>query len=53
MVINILLQVFLEYVDAEGVVKAQAGLKGRKFCGNQVFAVFYPENKFQQQDYDG
>lgn len=51
--IKVLLKVFLEYVDAEGAAKARAGLNGRKFGGNQVVAVFYPENKFQQQEYDG
>ncbi|WOH10319.1 hypothetical protein DCAR_0729786 [Daucus carota subsp. sativus] len=46
-------KVFLDYVDAEGASKARAGLNGRKFGGNQVVAVFYPENKFHQQEYDG
>ncbi|XP_026400592.1 splicing factor U2af large subunit B-like isoform X3 [Papaver somniferum] len=35
-----------------GVGKAQAGLNGRKFGGNQVVAVYYPENKFSQGEYD-
>jgi len=47
------LQVFLEYVDVDGATKARAGLNGRKFDGNQVVAVFYPENKFAQGDYEG
>jgi hypothetical protein len=47
------LQVFLEYADVDGSTKARAGLNGRKFGGNQVIAVFYPENKFAQGDYEG
>lgn len=47
------LQVFLEYVDVDGATKARAGLNGRKFGGNQVIAVFYPENKFAEGDYEG
>jgi splicing factor U2AF subunit len=46
-------QVFLEYADIEGSSKARSGLNGRKFGGNQVVAVFYPENKFAQGDYEG
>lgn len=46
------LQVFLEYEDVEGASKARAGLNGRKFGGNQVVAVFYPENKFAEGDYN-
>ncbi|CAH9143729.1 unnamed protein product [Cuscuta epithymum] len=46
-------KVFLEYADVEGSSKAQQGLNGRKFGGNQVVAVFYPENKFSQGDYEG
>ncbi|KAJ1400113.1 U2 snRNP auxilliary factor, large subunit, splicing factor, partial [Sesbania bispinosa] len=46
-------KVFLEYVDVDGATKARAGLNGRKFGGNQVIAVFYPENKFAQGDYEG
>jgi splicing factor U2AF subunit len=47
------LQVFLEYADVDGSSKARAGLNGRKFGGNQVIAVFYPENNFAQGDYEG
>lgn len=47
------LQVFLEYADVDGSTKARSGLNGRKFGGNQVIAVFYPENKFAQGDYEG
>ncbi|KAK8942418.1 Splicing factor U2af large subunit B [Platanthera zijinensis] len=46
-------KVFLEYMDAEGSVRARQGLNGRKFGGNQVSAVFYPENKFASGEYDG
>lgn len=44
---------FLEYVDVESAARARQGLNGRKFGGNQVVAVFYPENKFSQGDYEG
>ncbi|KAK0604222.1 hypothetical protein LWI29_013302 [Acer saccharum] len=46
-------KVFLEYADTDGSSKARTGMNGRKFGGNQVVAVFYPENKFAQGDYDG
>ncbi|KAM7252288.1 hypothetical protein ACFE04_024171 [Oxalis oulophora] len=46
-------KVFLEYMDLEGASKARSGMNGRKFAGNEVVAVFYPENKFAQGDYDG
>ncbi|KAG0477367.1 hypothetical protein HPP92_014208 [Vanilla planifolia] len=46
-------KVFLEYADTEGSMKARQGLHARKFDGNQVVAVFYPENKFAQGEYDG
>ncbi|KAL3503255.1 hypothetical protein ACH5RR_037704 [Cinchona calisaya] len=45
--------VFLEYADVESAAKAHQGLNARKFAGNQVVAVFYPENRFSQGDYDG
>ncbi|XP_022992200.1 splicing factor U2af large subunit A-like isoform X1 [Cucurbita maxima] len=45
-------KVFLEYADIESATKARSGLNGRKFGGNQVIAVFYPENKFAQGEYD-
>ncbi|KAK6258379.1 hypothetical protein SCA6_012853 [Theobroma cacao] len=45
-------KVFLEYSDVEGSRKAQAAMNGRKFGDNQVIAVFYPENKFVQEEYD-
>lgn len=43
---------FLEFSDTVGASKARAGLNGRKFGGNQVIAVYYPENKFSQGEYD-
>ncbi|XP_022887798.1 splicing factor U2af large subunit B isoform X1 [Olea europaea var. sylvestris] len=46
-------KVFLEYGDIESATKARQGLNGRKFGGNQVEAVFYPENKFSEGVYDG
>ncbi|OVA18674.1 RNA recognition motif domain [Macleaya cordata] len=46
-------KVFLEYTDVDGAARARAGLNGRKFGGNQVVAVFYPENKFAEGVYDG
>ncbi|KAK8691696.1 hypothetical protein V6N13_075196 [Hibiscus sabdariffa] len=45
-------KVFLEYSDVEGSKKAQTAMNGRKFGGNQVIAVYYPENKFAQGEYD-
>ncbi|CAA7399424.1 unnamed protein product [Spirodela intermedia] len=44
-------KVFLEYADSDGSLKAKMGLNGRKFGGNQVAAVYYPEDKFAQGDY--
>ncbi|CAN4096459.1 unnamed protein product [Withania somnifera] len=46
-------KVFLEYSDVESSSRAQQGLNGRKFGGNQVVAVFYSENKFSEGDYEG
>ncbi|CAL5373136.1 unnamed protein product [Camellia sinensis] len=45
-------KVFLEYVDVDSATKARQGLNGRKFGGNQVVAVFYPETKFSQGEYE-
>ncbi|KAA8540779.1 hypothetical protein F0562_024302 [Nyssa sinensis] len=45
-------KVFLEYADVDSATKARSGLDGRKFGGNAVVAVFYPENKFYQEEYD-
>ncbi|GJN25620.1 hypothetical protein PR202_gb13468 [Eleusine coracana subsp. coracana] len=46
-------KVFLEYADVDGSTRAKTGMHGRKFGGNQVIAVFYPENKFAAEEYDG
>ncbi|KAL6654375.1 hypothetical protein ACP70R_007840 [Stipagrostis hirtigluma subsp. patula] len=46
-------KVFLEYADVDGSTRAKTGMHGRKFGGNQVVAVFYPENKFAAEEYDG
>ncbi|CAM0874031.1 unnamed protein product [Alopecurus aequalis] len=45
-------KVFLEYADVDGSTKAKTGMHGRKFGGNQVVAVFYPEDKFAEGYYD-
>jgi splicing factor U2AF 65 kDa subunit len=45
-------QVFLEYTDIEGAAKAKTSLHGRKFGGNPVVAVCYPEDKFGNEEYD-
>ncbi|KAF6149718.1 hypothetical protein GIB67_017451 [Kingdonia uniflora] len=45
-------KVFLEYSNTDGASRARAGLHGRKFGGNPVVAVYYPENKFAQGEYD-
>lgn len=46
-------KVFLEYADVDSATNARQRLNGRKFGGNEVVAVFYPENKFSQGEYDG
>ncbi|KAL6654651.1 hypothetical protein ACP70R_008116 [Stipagrostis hirtigluma subsp. patula] len=46
-------KVFLEYGDIDGAAKAKTALHGRKFGGNPVVAVCYPEDKFANGDYDG
>jgi len=45
-------KVFLVYADTDGSIKARVGLDGRKFGGNVVAAVYYPEDKFAQGEYD-
>ncbi|XP_073115962.1 splicing factor U2af large subunit A isoform X2 [Elaeis guineensis] len=45
-------KVFLEYADTEGSTKARQGMHGRKFGGKEVVAIFYPESKFTQGEYD-
>ncbi|CAI0420108.1 unnamed protein product [Linum tenue] len=46
-------KVFLEYAGVDGATNARAGMNGRKFGGNEVVAVFYPENKYYAGEYDG
>uniref|UniRef100_A0A0C9RPH5 Splicing factor U2af large subunit n=2 Tax=Spermatophyta TaxID=58024 RepID=A0A0C9RPH5_9CONI len=45
-------KVFVEYSDTDGSSKAKAALNGRKFGGNSVVAVYYPEDKFSMCEYD-
>ncbi|XP_008786117.1 splicing factor U2af large subunit B-like isoform X2 [Phoenix dactylifera] len=45
-------KVFLEYADTEGSSKARQGMHGRKFGGKEVVAIYYPEGKFAQGEYD-
>ncbi|CAN8245028.1 unnamed protein product [Cochlearia groenlandica] len=45
-------KVFLEYADVDGAAKARSGMNGRKFGGNEVVAVYYPENKYAEGDYE-
>ncbi|KAI3466645.1 hypothetical protein Pfo_023308 [Paulownia fortunei] len=44
-------KVFLEYSDAAGCTKAKSALSGRKFGGNTVMALYYPEDKYYGGDY--
>ncbi|KAI3928089.1 hypothetical protein MKW98_023690 [Papaver atlanticum] len=44
-------KVFLEYVDTTSSAKAKLALDGRKFGGNEVKAVYYPEDKFSVGHY--
>ncbi|KAF3451501.1 hypothetical protein FNV43_RR07596 [Rhamnella rubrinervis] len=44
-------KVFLEYSDTMGCANAKNVLNGRKFGGNIVNAVFYPEDRYYCQDY--
>lgn len=44
-------QVFLEYSDTVGCANARNVLNRRKFGGNIVNAVFYPEDRYYSQDY--
>ncbi|CAN8328114.1 unnamed protein product [Cochlearia groenlandica] len=44
-------KVFLKYADTDSSSRARTGMNGRKFGGNEVVAVFYPEDKFEQGDY--
>ncbi|GFP97388.1 splicing factor u2af large subunit a [Phtheirospermum japonicum] len=44
-------KVFLEYSDTAGCTKAKTALGGRKFGGNSVVALYYPEDKYYGGDY--
>ncbi|XP_048446978.1 splicing factor U2af large subunit B-like isoform X3 [Pyrus x bretschneideri] len=44
-------KVFLEYTDIGGCANAKNVLGGRKFGGNTVNAVYYPEEKYYIRDY--
>ncbi|KAM1685443.1 hypothetical protein ACFXTN_033387 [Malus domestica] len=44
-------KVFLEYTDTGGCANAKNVLGGRKFGGNIVHAVYYPEEKYYNRDY--
>ena len=46
-------QVFVEYTDVAGSQKAKQSLNGRKFGGNSVVAIYYPEDRFARGDYVG
>ncbi|CAN6210427.1 unnamed protein product [Urochloa humidicola] len=46
-------KVFLEYADIDSAAKAKRMLHGRKFSGNPVVAVYYSEDKFTNEEYDG
>ncbi|GLJ06857.1 hypothetical protein SUGI_0050370 [Cryptomeria japonica] len=45
-------KVFVEYFNTDASAKAKASLNGRKFGGNFVVAVYYPEDKFSRGEYD-
>ncbi|CAL9238020.1 unnamed protein product [Arabidopsis halleri] len=45
-------KVFFEYADVDGSSKARSGMNGRKCGGNQAVAVYYPEDKYAQGDYE-
>lgn len=41
----------MEYADIESASKARQALNGRKFGGNVVIGLFYPEEKYARADY--
>ncbi|GAU47747.1 hypothetical protein TSUD_387060 [Trifolium subterraneum] len=45
-------KVFLEYSDCTACLAAKNALNGRKFGGNTVTAVYYPEEKYHSMEYD-
>ncbi|XP_057823616.2 splicing factor U2af large subunit B isoform X2 [Cryptomeria japonica] len=46
-------KVFVQFSDTQSSEKAKFALSGRKFGGNTVVAVYYPEDKFRRGEYDG
>ncbi|KAJ7298801.1 hypothetical protein O6H91_03G080700 [Diphasiastrum complanatum] len=46
-------KVFVEYSDTVAAAKAKAALNGRKFGGNYVVVIYYPEERFLRGDYSG
>ncbi|KAK6932547.1 RNA recognition motif domain [Dillenia turbinata] len=44
-------KVFLEYADTGGSASARKALSGRKFSGNTVTAIYFPEDKFYSRDF--
>ncbi|KAL5096674.1 hypothetical protein RYX36_001001 [Vicia faba] len=45
-------KVFLEYADCTASLAAKNALNGRKFGGNIVTAVYYPEENYHSMEYD-
>ncbi|KAF3656852.1 Splicing factor U2af large subunit B, partial [Capsicum annuum] len=46
-------KVYLEFEDVETSSRAQQGLNDRKYGSKFIVALFYPKNKFADQDYEG
>lgn len=47
------IQVFVEFSEIHEAAKARTMLNGRKFGGNSVVAVYYPEESFARGDFGG
>lgn len=45
-------KVFMEFTDVDGATKAHAEMNAGWTFGGKPVAVFYPEDKFAQGDYD-
>ncbi|VVA93040.1 unnamed protein product [Arabis nemorensis] len=45
-------KVFLEYADLASASRARSRFHGNRFGPNQVVALYYPENKYAQGDFD-
>ncbi|KAF8409289.1 hypothetical protein HHK36_005363 [Tetracentron sinense] len=45
-------KVFLEYIETAGSANAKNALRGRSFGGNVVSAVYYPEDKYFNREYN-